>query len=120
MRRTEIAPRAPNGSIQHARCSGTDQERWLLNGFQQSRARWDFLGQQIFFSQLDLTPGAERGFNTDGWDGYVANRDRIVAGWVNSPVRNRVVLTGDVHSHWAGEVHERFDEQSRLWWRPNW
>jgi len=91
---------------------GGDQERWLLNGFQQSRARWDFLGQQIFFSQLDLTPGAERGFNTDGWDGYVANRDRIVAGWVNSPVRNRVVLTGDVHSHWAGEVHERFNEQS--------
>ncbi|HEY7052200.1 MAG TPA: alkaline phosphatase D family protein, partial [Mycobacterium sp.] len=71
---------------------GGEQERWLLNGFQQSRARWDFLGQQIFFSQLDLTPGAERGFNTDGWDGYVGNRDRVVSGWVNSPVRNRVVL----------------------------
>ncbi|MGB8505236.1 alkaline phosphatase D family protein [Mycobacterium sp.] len=89
---------------------GGDQERWLLNGFQQSRARWISWGRS--FSQLDLTPGAERGFNTDGWDGCVANRDRIVAGWVNSPVRNRVVLTGDVHSHWAGEVHERFNEQS--------
>lgn len=91
---------------------GADQERWLLNGFQQSRARWDFLGQQIFFSQLDLTPGAELGFNNDGWDGYVANRDRIVSGWVNSPVRNPVVLTGDVHAHWAAEVHERFDDPS--------
>jgi alkaline phosphatase D len=91
---------------------GVEQERWLLNGFQQSRARWDLLGQQVFFSQLDLTPGAERGFNTDGWDGYVANRDRMVSGWVNSPVRNLVVLTGDVHAHWAGEVHERFDDPS--------
>jgi alkaline phosphatase D len=27
-------------------------------------------------------------------------------------VRNGVVLTGDVHSHWAAEVHERFDDPS--------
>ena len=91
---------------------GTQQERWLLNGFAQSRSRWDFLGQQIFFSQFDLTPGAERGFNMDAWDGYVASRDRIVSGWIRSPVRNRVVLTGDVHAHWAGEVHARFDDPS--------
>ena len=36
---------------------GQEQERWLLNGFQQSQARWDLLGQQVFFSQIDLTPG---------------------------------------------------------------
>ena len=90
--------------------TGTDQERWLLNGFQHSRARWDLLGQQVFFSQVDLTPGPGRGVNPDAWDGYTANRDRIVAGLVDSPVRNAVVLTGDVHSHWAAEVHERFDD----------
>jgi alkaline phosphatase D len=27
-------------------------------------------------------------------------------------VRNAVVLTGDVHSHWAAEVRERFDDPS--------
>ncbi|MGH4011006.1 MAG: alkaline phosphatase D family protein, partial [Pseudonocardiaceae bacterium] len=91
---------------------GAEQERWLLDGFQQSRARWDVLGQQVFFSQLDLTPGPARGFNVDTWDGYVGNRDRIVAGLRNSPVRNAVVLTGDVHSHWAAEIHERFDDPS--------
>jgi alkaline phosphatase D len=89
---------------------GDEQERWLLNGFAQSRARWDLLGQQVFFSQVDLTPGPGRGFNPDAWDGYAANRDRVVAGIVNSPVRNAVVLTGDVHSHWAAEVRERFDD----------
>lgn len=87
--------------------TGPAQEQWLLNGFRQSRARWDLLGQQVFFSQLDLTPGPERGFNPDAWDGYVASRDRITAGMVNSPVRNAVVLTGDVHAHWAAEVYER-------------
>ncbi|MBX7432601.1 alkaline phosphatase D family protein [Mycobacterium sp. Y57] len=94
--------------------TGGAQERWLLNGFQQSRARWDILGQQVFFAQVDFTPGPWRGVNPDAWDGYVANRDRIVAGMAHSAVRNGVVLTGDVHSHWAAEVHERAgDPQSR-------
>ncbi|MCT7658399.1 alkaline phosphatase D family protein [Mycobacterium sp. CPCC 205710] len=91
-----------------ATMTGAEQERWLLNGFQQSRARWDVLGQQVFFSQMDLTPGPARTYNPDAWDGYTANRDRIVAGIVNSPVRNAVMLTGDIHSHWAAEVHQRF------------
>ncbi len=93
-----------------ATLTGAVQERWLLNGFQQSRSRWDILGQQVFFSQLDLTPGPRRGFNPDAWDGYTANRDRIVAGIEHSPVRNAVVLTGDIHSHWAAEVHARPDD----------
>ena len=92
--------------------TGAEQERWLLNGFAQSQARWDVLGQQVFFSQVELTPGPARGFNPDAWDGYAANRDRIVRGLVDSPVRNAVVLTGDVHSHWAAEVRERFDDPS--------
>ena len=70
------------------------------------------VGQQVFFSQLDLAPGPGRGFNPDAWDGYAANRDRIVAGLVSSPVRNAVVLSGDVHSHWAAEVRENFDDPS--------
>ena len=92
--------------------TGAEQERWLLDGFQHSRARWDLVGQQVFFSQLDLAPGQGRAFNPDAWDGYAANRDRIVAGLVNSPVRNALVLNGDVHSHWAAEVRENFDDPS--------
>ena len=65
-----------------------------------------------FVSELRTTPGPGRGFNPDAWDGYAVNRDRIVAGIANSPVRNAVVLTGDVHSHWAAEVRERFDDLS--------
>ena len=78
--RTDCIERVlPFGSL-----TGAVQERWLLNGFQQSRSRWDILGQQVFFSQIELTPGPGRGFNPDAWDGYTANRDRIV----HSPVRN--------------------------------
>lgn len=97
-------------ALPHATLTGAVQERWLLNGFAQSRSRWDILGQQVFFSQMEFTPGPGRGFNADAWDGYAANRDRIVDGLVHSPVRNAVVLTGDVHAHWAAEVHSRFDD----------
>ena len=91
---------------------GAEQERWLLNGFQQSRSQWDVLGQQVFFSQVDVTPGSGRGFRPDTWDGYPASRDRVVSGLVNSPVRNAVVCTGDVHSHWAAEVREDVNDPS--------
>lgn len=92
--------------------TGAQQEGWLLDGFQRSRARWDLLGQQVFFSQVDLAPGPGRAFNPDSWDGYTDSRDRIVAGLRRSPVRNAVVPTGDIHSHWAAEVRERFDDPS--------
>lgn len=40
----------------------------------------------------------------DAWDGYAASRDRITRGWLAAGVRNPVVLTGDVHAHWASDL----------------
>lgn len=107
----ELGNDCPDRARPNATLTGNTQERWLLNGFQRSRSRWDILGQQVFFSQLDVTPGPRHGFNPDAWDGYAANRDRVVGGIVHSPVRNAVVLTGDIHSHWAAEVHARVDDR---------
>jgi alkaline phosphatase D len=90
--------------------TGGAQERWLVDGFRTSRARWDVLGQQVFFSQLDLVPGAPRGFDVDAWDGYPVERDRIVAAWQQARVRNAVVLSGDVHSHFVADVKARYDD----------
>ncbi|MGH3907227.1 MAG: alkaline phosphatase D family protein [Pseudonocardiaceae bacterium] len=84
--------------------TGTEQEAWLLDGFRRSSTRWDVLGQQVFFAQRDLDAGPVRSYSMDAWDGYAASRDRITRGWVDSPVRNAVVLTGDVHRHWAAEL----------------
>lgn len=95
-----------------ASLTGMEQERWLLDGFAQSSARWDLIAQQVLFSQLDLTEGPGRSFNPDAWDGYVAQRDRVVAALADSAVRNPVVLSGDIHSHCAAEVWQRFDDPS--------
>ena len=90
--------------------TGGAQERWLVDGLRTSRARWDVLGQQVFFSQLDLAPGPPRGFDVDAWDGYPVERDRIVAAWQQARVRNAVVLSGDVHTHYLADVHARHDD----------
>jgi alkaline phosphatase D len=90
--------------------TGVDQEQWLRYGLQHSRARWDVLGQQVFFSQWDLTAGPQQGFSMDAWDGYHASRGRICAAL--GQVRNGVVLTGDVHRHWAGEIKADADQSN--------
>jgi alkaline phosphatase D len=46
----------------------------------------------------------------DGWDGYAASRRRVTQGWVDAGVRNPVVLTGDVHRHWASDVKTDFPD----------
>jgi alkaline phosphatase D len=90
--------------------TGARQQAWLLDGFRRSAVRWDIIGQQVFFGQRDSNSGPQRWVNTDAWDGYAASRDRITRGWVHARVRNPVVLTGDVHAHWADDLKLDYDD----------
>ncbi|WP_199434363.1 alkaline phosphatase D family protein [Qaidamihabitans albus] len=85
--------------------TGDEQEAWLLNNFRRSRARWDVLGQQVFFARRVSASGAN---SMDAWDGYKGSQERITEGWVEAGVRNPVVLTGDVHTHWANELKANY------------
>jgi len=90
---------------------GWEQERWLLDGFRESAATWDVLGQQVFFGRRDANPDpAVEQVSMDAWDGYDASRQRMIAGLEEGGVRNPVVLTGDVHAHWASEVYRDQDD----------
>ncbi|MEZ7131024.1 alkaline phosphatase [Nonomuraea sp. AD125B] len=92
---------------------GQEQEAWLDARLKGSRATWDLLGQQVFFMEMDWTNGAGKGYSNEGWDGYVASRNRLTAA-IDAYRRNAVVLTGDVHSHWAGEVkRDHADPESK-------
>ncbi|MFW6774023.1 alkaline phosphatase D family protein [Nocardioides sp. CPCC 205120] len=89
---------------------GLAQERWLLDGLRASGARWDVLGQQVFFGGRRNATGAATTVSMDSWDGYPASRQRISQGFVDARVRNPVVLTGDVHAHWASDLYLDYDE----------
>ncbi|WP_221567905.1 alkaline phosphatase [Alkalihalobacillus sp. TS-13] len=89
---------------------GEDQERWLLEGLGRSQARWNVLAQQIFFNQLNFNTKDAPKYNMDAWDGYAANRDRILDFISENKIGNFVVLTGDVHANWAGDIKKDYHD----------
>ena len=54
---------------------------------------------------LDRDPGPGYRANTDSWGGYRASRTRFLSALRDRKVGNVVVLTGDEHVNYAGEVH---------------
>lgn len=92
---------------------GDVQERWLYDGFKGSQARWNVLAQQIIVMRNDRDPDpAISAPSMDQWDGAVAARNRLFAAITESRLSNPVVLTGDIHNNWAGELKADFDQPS--------
>jgi alkaline phosphatase D len=93
---------------------GEKQERWLYDGFRSTQARWNLLAQQVMVARSDRNPDPDVfAPSLDKWDGAVAARDRLFAAVENAKLRNLVVVDGDVHQNWAGELKKNFaDEKS--------
>lgn len=88
---------------------GFRQEQWLFDRFKQSQARWNLMGQDLLAASLrqkgkDSEGRAIVGHWTDGWDGYPATRDRMIAAMQATRLSNPVLLGGDIHSYWATEL----------------
>ena len=84
---------------------GAAQEAWMfdqLRASQRANTPWTLLGQQIMLAPISL-PGT-RPTNTDGWDGYPAQRGRVLDFIERERIRNLVVLTGDAHSSWGFDI----------------
>ncbi|MGV9327535.1 alkaline phosphatase D family protein [Streptosporangium sandarakinum] len=89
---------------------GEDQRRWLLDGLAASGARWNLVGQQVLMARKDTRVGPGSEVNLDSWDGYAAERARLLAGFRDSGAANPVVLTGDAHMHHAADLRLDFDD----------
>ncbi|GAB3465359.1 alkaline phosphatase D family protein [Massilia terrae] len=90
---------------------GQEQEDWLAQGLNTSRARWNILTQQTLMAQNTYAPivTPEDGrFWTDGWDGYPVARRRLMDALASSGAANPLVLGGDVHSFFATELRADF------------
>lgn len=84
---------------------GDAQEAWLKHGLAASRARWNVLAQQVVMMDLDRDPGEGYRANIDSWAGYRTPRARVLQNIADASIPNVVVLTGDEHVNYAGEVH---------------
>ncbi|MGA0796750.1 MAG: alkaline phosphatase D family protein, partial [Quisquiliibacterium sp.] len=87
---------------------GLEQERWLAGQLRTSRARWNLIAQSTLFSRFDSMIGPGERIWTDGWSGYPAAQQRLVAEIQASRVRNPVILGGDVHANYVADVKADF------------
>jgi alkaline phosphatase D len=81
---------------------GPEQESWLLHRLRASTARWKVLVQPLFFAERAFPGTSGPTYSADAWDGFRAQRERVLA----AAAGRLVVLSGDVHNHWAGELDD--------------
>lgn len=88
---------------------GAQQRDWLIDGFTNSPARWQVIGNQVAMGQSDGDPGPAVAVGTDGWDGYVADRNAVLGAAANRGINNLVVITGDRHENCALDLRDDYD-----------
>jgi len=113
---------------------GAQQESWLaaqLRNSAEAGIPWQIIGQQVIMGRKNIPQVANEEFapelrdavagsrygmlreraqlglplNFDAWDGYPANRERVLD-MFREHGNNVVVLAGDTHSSWAFDLHD--------------
>lgn len=74
---------------------GHEQFNWLINQLDSSTARWRIIGQQVMMAPALLFGNP---LNEDQWDGYPAEREKLLEHIDQQQMNNVVILTGDVHA----------------------
>jgi alkaline phosphatase D len=83
---------------------GARQRTWLLAGLDRSPARWNVIAQQLLMAELDEWPGPKRGYWSDSWDGYAAERAHLLRFLAVRKTSNPVMVGGDMHSYWVNNL----------------
>ncbi len=106
--------------------TGPEQMDFLLDGLADTAAQWKLVGNPVMIAPVRFPSGlssqvsegvrsltgpvsagpAEGGvpYNVDQWDGYTADRQRVLGHLRDRGIRDSVFLTGDIHSAWACDL----------------
>jgi alkaline phosphatase D len=120
-RSKRVAPDDPAIDDVGRTIAGEHQLAWLGGNLDTSPCRWKLVGNPVMVAPVMMPPRPAReqdalsqhiGFdsrrtaepNTDTWNGYTSDRDRLLSRLEDHGVVDTVFLTGDVHSAWATEV----------------
>jgi alkaline phosphatase D len=87
---------------------GQAQLDWLRSQLSVSRAKWKILGNQtqLMSVKRPIIPGQSNGgfLTLDAWDGYPAERLKLLNFIRSQNISNVAVITGDIHSSWAADI----------------
>jgi len=89
---------------------GFAQEAWLHSALARSKAQWNVIAQDVLMAQLRIKQGGADAFSTDDWDGYPANRARLLKRIHDTQVSNPVVVGGDAHCFFANDLRLDVDD----------
>lgn len=90
---------------------GSAQEAWLYDLFARTRRGWTLIAQDLLMAQLkQRADKGEAAWWTDGWEGYPANRARLIETLAKRRTPNPVVLGGDFHAFWVTDLKADFDD----------
>ncbi|MHA7275328.1 alkaline phosphatase D family protein [Arthrobacter sp. Hz1] len=102
--------------------TGEAQMSWLLSGLTAPEAQWKLVGNPVMITPVrfpSTLSASEVGavqelvgtttvdgapYNVDQWDGYTADRSRVLRHLRDNAVTDTVFLTGDIHSGWACDL----------------
>lgn len=103
--------------------TGKKQLEWLRDSLMRRGPQWKLVGNPVMIAPVNfgtlpdeltgpvndvtgLLPEDGVPYNTDQWDGYTADRNRVLRHLLNHSVEDVVFVTGDIHSGWACELPE--------------
>jgi alkaline phosphatase D len=89
---------------------GFGQEAWLYAALAHTKAQWNVIAQDVLMAQLREKDNGVDSFWTDDWDGYPANRARLLKQISDTRVSNPVVVGGDIHAFFANDLRLEFND----------
>lgn len=100
--------------------TGQAQMDWLSSGLTSAPVAWKLIGNPVMIAPLEfppLEPATTRALtdllgiphegiiaNPDQWDGYAADRSKLLHTIADNQVSDVVFLTGDIHTSWAADL----------------
>lgn len=86
---------------------GIAQEAWLEQQWRGSPAAWNALATTVMLTRFDLDHDGALYRYLAAWDGFPANRDRILSMIERRALANPISLSGDIHSSLVSTVARR-------------
>jgi len=93
---------------------GKAQKAWWKATMQASDATWKLWGNEVPMMRMGVKDvggaiGFDRVLDGDAWDGYPTERKELLSFLRANSITNVVVLSGDIHAHFAGVLLDDFD-----------
>ena len=101
----------PQGEQGSRTILGAAQREWLKGRLAGTDAPWKVIANQVMMMSLDVPTGVP--INADQWDGYASDRREVLEHVLARGVKDVTVITGDIHTFFAGTVTTTGDSAGR-------